>query len=374
VKGILWRNVPAQLKWTVVALVLMYLLAFVPPSKAAALTERHPIHITSNSEFTAANGVVGGSGTQDDPYIIEGWKFTEVYYDSDYGIWLENTDAYVVIKNCFVCFAGADTSMRLEHVANVAIENVTLVGGEKQALYVHDSRNITVYKSEMRCAGGPAVELANVNNTMFIDCRIGRGRYYAVELWGGSNIAFKRCEVHDASDGLYLRDGKNISVCCCDIHGCDEDGAYLQGRGFTISNCTIHDNAHGIALGSAYDATVQYCEFRNNEVGVYCYGYHCEIHYNNFINNTAVNAQDELFHEGPNYNNWDDYRGVDANGDGYGDTPYQLPGSAGSKDNQPLMRPVRIIPEVPSPAWLLITLAAASLPVLAWRKTKANGR
>ena len=32
--------------------------------------ERDPIVITSNYEFTTENGVVGGSGTLDDPYII----------------------------------------------------------------------------------------------------------------------------------------------------------------------------------------------------------------------------------------------------------------------------------------------------------------
>ena len=33
-----------------------------------------PIRITSDQEFTEENGVTGGSGTEEDPFIIEGWR------------------------------------------------------------------------------------------------------------------------------------------------------------------------------------------------------------------------------------------------------------------------------------------------------------
>jgi hypothetical protein len=38
----------------------------------SGLTSHDPIYINGNSGFTAANGVVAGSGTAGDPYIIEG--------------------------------------------------------------------------------------------------------------------------------------------------------------------------------------------------------------------------------------------------------------------------------------------------------------
>jgi parallel beta-helix repeat protein len=46
-----------------------------------------------------------------------------------------------------------------------------------------------------------------------------------------------------------------------------------------------------------------------------------------------------LFHGEGNY--WDNYTGVDKNGDGIGDTPYKIPG-LGRKDQYPLMKPVDI--------------------------------
>jgi len=39
----------------------------------APVARAEPIVINSNADFTAANGVVSGKGSSDDPYIIEGW-------------------------------------------------------------------------------------------------------------------------------------------------------------------------------------------------------------------------------------------------------------------------------------------------------------
>lgn len=68
------------------------------------------------------------------------------------------------------------------------------------------------------------------------------------------------------------------------------------------------------------------------------------VYKNCFINN-SVNALDDgtnnKWDNGSIGNYWDDYAsngGFDRNGDGIGDVPYNITGSAGSKDEYPLMR------------------------------------
>jgi parallel beta-helix repeat protein len=64
-----------------------------------------------------------------------------------------------------------------------------------------------------------------------------------------------------------------------------------------------------------------------------------KIFLNNYINND-INAADygvnNKWDNGIIGNHWDDYMGVDANHDGIGDTPYLIPGAAGSQDNFPI--------------------------------------
>jgi parallel beta-helix repeat protein len=69
------------------------------------------------------------------------------------------------------------------------------------------------------------------------------------------------------------------------------------------------------------------------------------VHHNNFINNNQ-NAYDSTtqlndWDDSVEGNWWDDYTGFDANGDGIGDIPYDVPGG-GSKDWYPIIDPANI--------------------------------
>ncbi|MBU3902481.1 MAG: right-handed parallel beta-helix repeat-containing protein, partial [Candidatus Thermoplasmatota archaeon] len=63
------------------------------------LTVHEPIHIYGNDDFTEENGVVNGSGTESDPYIIEGWDI-DASQGSNAGIEIRNTNVYFIIRNC----------------------------------------------------------------------------------------------------------------------------------------------------------------------------------------------------------------------------------------------------------------------------------
>jgi len=72
------------------------------------------------------------------------------------------------------------------------------------------------------------------------------------------------------------------------------------------------------------------------------------IYYNCFIGN-GLNAQDNgtsnKWDNGVSGNYWDDYDGVDANDDGIGDTPYDIPPAGSSVDNFPLMKCPHSLPQ-----------------------------
>ena len=100
------------------------LFAVMLPMNVSAYDDHDPITIDGNSEFTAANGVTGGSGTQSDPYIIEDWEIDGG--GSGNGILIKNTDVYFVIQNCYIHHCGslyADSGIALLTVENGMVRN-----------------------------------------------------------------------------------------------------------------------------------------------------------------------------------------------------------------------------------------------------------
>jgi PKD repeat protein len=122
--------------------------------------------------------------------------------------------------------------------------------------------------------------------------------------------------------GIYQKTtGDNCVVKNCYFHH-NEWGFHDDGSdGLEIFNCTMSDNTEGgFRTDTSWKTTNAY------------------IHHNNMMNN-PINANDVC--DGSNlwdYNYYDDYSGIDANGDGIGDTPYDIDGSAGEKDLHPYMQ------------------------------------
>jgi len=83
------------------------------------------IEITHESEFNVLNGVCSGSGTAEDPFVIENWVIDAGY--DEYGIRVHGTSAHVVIRNVEV--SGASKSaIYLSYVENAVIEDCLLEG------------------------------------------------------------------------------------------------------------------------------------------------------------------------------------------------------------------------------------------------------
>jgi parallel beta-helix repeat protein len=94
-----------------------------------------PIYIYGNGGFTVENGVFSGSGTQDDPYIIEGWRIDRP--QADYGIYIDHTTAYFVIRDC-VIEGTRQAGIYFNTVRNGRVET-TQIGLADTAVYLLDS-------------------------------------------------------------------------------------------------------------------------------------------------------------------------------------------------------------------------------------------
>jgi len=128
--------------------------------------DRDPIYIYGDAGFTAANGVIGGTGRVDDPYVIEGWQIAISYPYTDYGIYIDHTSRHFVIRNCAI--EGArDAAIRFNTVENGRIEQCLLVGS------------------------GAGIELENARYNVITGNMIRNNLYGIAMLFGASsNIAY----------------------------------------------------------------------------------------------------------------------------------------------------------------------------------------
>jgi hypothetical protein len=108
-------------------------------------TTHAPISLAYDQGFdTPGSGVTAGTGTADDPYIIEGWEISVV--TDHIGIELWYTSSYVAIRHCFVHAIGfpAGHGIQLFGCSNVVIEECWMMDCLGTELIIGSSNAITV--------------------------------------------------------------------------------------------------------------------------------------------------------------------------------------------------------------------------------------
>ncbi len=143
---------------------------------------------------------------------------------------------------------------------------------------------------------------------------------------------------------------------------------HVEGNDYDIIRNNITANGLGIYLYLGFNSVVSENQIAENGIGMrFFVGYYGHIgdsnllYFNNFVNNSRnVENVGPLF-GGPNGptndwhlfgvgNYWSDYSGIDANGDGIGDTPYII--DALNQDDFPLIYPFNgsVVVPVPTPS------------------------
>ena len=231
-------------------------------ASADGLTPRAPILIEGNSGFTAANGIVAGSGTAGNPYVIEGWVIDA---SGANGITIRNTTAHFVVRSCHVRGGGElYDGIYLENVRNGRIEGV---------------------RSENNRAG--------------------------INIRYSSNVVIKNTVATNNLFGIYLSNSTGNAVENCIASNNFWQGIYLDNSSSNVvSSSKIQRNLIGINCNeNSENNLIRHNNFVNNEIQAHDEG---------------SNRWDDGYPSGGNY--WSDYVGVDGDRDGIGDEPYRIAG------------------------------------------------
>nr|NIQ04264.1 DUF1565 domain-containing protein [Candidatus Korarchaeota archaeon]NIU82078.1 DUF1565 domain-containing protein [Candidatus Thorarchaeota archaeon]NIW12498.1 DUF1565 domain-containing protein [Candidatus Thorarchaeota archaeon]NIW50712.1 DUF1565 domain-containing protein [Candidatus Korarchaeota archaeon] len=252
-----------------------------------------------------------------------------------------------VMVHCGIVLWGRRTTFTTQRIA----ENNTVNG-----------RSVYYYANQdMQGAAVPSdagqVILGNVTGLTIEDVNVSGGSV-GILLGYSSHITITNTVIaNNTLFGVFLLHSTNTTITNSIIANNRWKGIWLLfTTNTTITNSMITNNQYGIELGFEpvhfAIATNPITSF-GDSITVQAASTSNLVYRNNVFGN-GVNAKDSgrrnAFNTSTVGNYWGDYNGTDANGDGIGDTPYVIPGLAGSKDYHPAMTPFALPPS-PAPRW-----------------------
>ncbi len=148
---------------------------------------RGPIYIYGDKQFTWENGVLKGSGTETDPYVIEGWIIDTRGHD--YGIYMDGTRAHFVIRDCQIRYPLEKAGIMLSNVRNGRIEGNAVFGGRVGIHLLVASGNAITGNAIGYCDHGILLGAAAQGNVIYGNSIVSCG--FPARADGGPNQWYK---------------------------------------------------------------------------------------------------------------------------------------------------------------------------------------
>lgn len=219
-----------------------------PPS--GPFVPHGPISISSNADFTTANGVVAGSGSTGDPFIISGWAFAT----AGIAIQITNVTAdFVIRENSFDAGTGVHLSAMV--VVGAVINNQFIVRGT--GVYVANAdaeirdNSFIGYPS----ATGRGVELVSSNSR--VESNAFMYVAYGIRAERGSPSIVCN-DIHDdvVLAGIYVRLTTNATIECNIITQCTLAIRVEATIGTIVANNSVTSCFGGVEIYLTKDVLV----------------------------------------------------------------------------------------------------------------------
>jgi parallel beta-helix repeat protein len=335
------------------------------------------ISINGNPDLLSTAEEYGwpGTGTKEDPIIIEGLEF----YGSDHMFVIAHTDLHFVFANntldgvcqewCAIVFWELENAVIADNVfmnANVGIHFVSVNDSVVFRNTIHDSMWDGIFFENKCYRNNISANTFYGNSEAGIyladDCQYNRimdnhiydSAYGVVISLDSDNNIVERNYCHDlVLTGLSINTRYN-QISNNHINDTEGNGIVIS-RPFNVvsENCVNNNSVRGVRVNSAaHNTTIQRNIIRDSgDEGLYVLSDNNTIVMNDLIGNGGEkqaldNGQNNLF----DGNHWNDWIAPDVDLDGVVDQPYVLDGSSANEDINPHCTPINTVSSWTPPA------------------------
>ncbi len=225
------------------------------------LTSYVPIFINGTSDFVSQGWP--GSGNPGDPYVISRLNIT---YDVGLvGIRVVDTQAYFVIRDCFVKQVSSLVCIELYNASHAAIEYATAIS-PGPAITCEYTNNLQISQSVATAGSNMALTMDSANNTVL--------QWNLFSSTSRRGLLAEYCDDLQSEHNEYM--AANTLYSCVYLRLCDRassqyDYSYQGNAGFAVADSedvTIlgfegEDNQIGITIGSAPRIAISDCIITN---------------------------------------------------------------------------------------------------------------
>ena len=325
---------------------VLALSIFAGLSTIASASEQQPtVNYTTRGEIYIwdgdyTDGVSSGTGVESDPYIIEGWEIDGSV--TGYGIVLDYTNAYVVIRDCYIYGArdsssGYSAGVLLYASNNITVENCTIDDNDI-GISIDLGTHIIVNECDLDgngiidTGGGGGFEFTGIDIIHCTDVTVSKTRItnentVSIRMWYSQNCILEENYIANGTEhGIdFRRSSYNIirnnyiTDCLNGLYASSDSGGTYTVEYNTIYNNTIISNTEkGIFLYNTVNNTFYFNNLINNGATV--------IEYNTLLFNGAYYSNIWYFDYSSKLvgNYYSDYTGADTTGDGIGEEPYVI--------------------------------------------------
>jgi parallel beta-helix repeat protein len=233
-----------------------------------------------------------GSGTQEDPYMIENLLIAEDITC----IRIQSTTAYFVIRNCYLTSDSREQSdgVRIYSASNGRVVNCTITG-KGYGVYLYSAANCQVENCTIIDNNASGVVVRDSSSCRIISSRILGNGYYGIDADHSSSSQFRSNLIAESGrQGIYLDGGGSHIVENNTIEDSSEEGIWLYYSSGAVANNTVRENGgSGIYAAFSDGSSILHNSLDSN------HGYGVYLYYSNGAiveeNNASVNQGSGIY-------------------------------------------------------------------------------